>query len=61
MKMISECPIVEKGKFVIELLALEHGVVNRRSNKEAEIDGSFRNFIVFINIYIFCIIRSSHL
>ena len=35
MKMISECPIAERGKLIIVLLVSELGVAEQRSDKEA--------------------------
>ena len=35
MKMIYECPIVAKGKLILELSVSELGAIDRRDNKEA--------------------------
>ena len=35
MKMISECPMFEKGGIILEILVSELGVVDQISNKEA--------------------------
>ena len=34
MEMISECPIITKGKLILDLLVLELGVVDQRDDKE---------------------------
>ena len=36
MKMVLECPIIAKGKLILDLLVSELGMVDQRFDKETE-------------------------
>ena len=63
--MISDCPFVEKGELILELLISDLGVVDQRvdkvSTKSRQIDGLSMNFILFINTITFEVWGVTHM